>query len=139
MLIYVMMKNASRASKKVKEYPFYLEKKPATLRELIEESVESCLSLYQDRVRAGRAPRPLTAEEEEGMREIGKFTFGASDTGKMPERDAALKTALSAYEDGLVRVFIENKEVEGLDSEINIGESSRITFVRLTMLTGTMW
>ena len=139
MLVYVMMKNAARAAKRVKEYPFYLKNKPNTLRELIAECVDTCLSLYEERVRAGLSPTPLSAEQEEGMRELGKFTFGAHPSGKIPDRKKALDAALLACEDGLVRIFIENEEAEGLDSEINVGEGSRLTFVRLTMLTGMMW
>ena len=44
--IYVALKHMGNVTKKVKEYPFLLGKTPRTFRELIEESVKSCIDAY---------------------------------------------------------------------------------------------
>ena len=53
--------------------------------------------------------------------------------------EKAIETALLAVEDGLVRIFKENKEIKSLDEPITIQEEDVFTFVRLTMLSGRLW
>jgi hypothetical protein len=137
--IYVALKHMGNVTRKVKEYPLPLCKTPRTLRDLIEETVKSCIAAYKERARRAKAPAPLTDEQFEGMREIGKFAFGVHDSEKEINMTQAIRTAMDAVKDGLVRVFKGNCEMTDLDAEIEIGEGDVFTFVRLTMLSGRMW
>ncbi len=137
--IYVALKHMGNVTKKVKEYPFLLGKTPCTFRELIEESVKSCISAYKARANNSKNPTPLTDEQFDGMREIGKFAFGVHYNENEVDEAKATHTALDAVQDGLVRVFKGNDEITDLDAEIEISEGDVFTFVRLTMLSGRMW
>ena len=137
--IYVALKNMSNVTKKVRAYPFLLGKTPRTFRELIEESVRSCVSAYKARANNAKDPAPLTDEQFDGMREIGKFAFGVHYNENDVDEAKAIQTAIDAVTDGLVRVFKGNDEITDLDAEIEIAEGDVFTFVRLTMLSGRMW
>ena len=137
--IYVALKHMGNIAKKVKEYPFLLSNTPHTLRELIEESVKSCISAYKVRATNAKDPAPLTDEQFDGMREIGKFAFGVHYNENEIDEAKAIETAIDAVTDGLVRVFKGNDEITDLDAEIEISEGYVFTFVRLTMLSGRMW
>ncbi len=137
--IYVALKHMGNVTKKVKEYPFLLEKTPQTFRELVEESVKSCIAAYKARANNAKNPAPLTDEEFDGMREIGKFAFGVHYNENEIEETKAIDTAIEAVTDGLVRVFKGNDEITNLDEQIEIAEGDVFTFVRLTMLSGRMW
>ena len=137
--IYATMKHMGNVTKKVKEYPFLLGKTPRTFRELIEESVKSCIDAYKTRAANAKDPAPLTDEQFDGMREIGKFAFGVHYNENEIDEAKAIENAIDAVTDGLVRVFKGNDEITDLDAEIEIAEGDVFTFVRLTMLSGRMW
>ncbi|MBE6640926.1 MAG: hypothetical protein E7619_04995 [Ruminococcaceae bacterium] len=137
--ILVALKHPGNVTKKVKEYPFLLGKTPRTFRELIEESVKSCILAYKARANGAKHPMPLTDEQLDGMREIGKFAFGVHYNENGTDEQKAIQTAIDAVTDGLVRVFKENEEITELDGEIKIAEGDVFTFVKLTMLSGRMW
>ncbi len=137
--IYVALKHMGNVTKKVKEYPFLLGKTPRTFRELIEESVKSCISAYKARANNAKNPAALTDEQFDGMREIGKFAFGVHYNENEVDEAKAACTAIEAVTDGLVRVFKGNDEITDLDAEIEITEGDVFTFVRITMLSGRMW
>lgn len=137
--IYVALKNMGNVTKKVRAYPFLLDKTPRTFRELIEESVRSCVSAYKARANNAKDPTPLTDEQFDGMKEIGKFAFGVHYNENETDEHKAIQTAIDAVTDGLVRVFKGNDEITDLDAEIEISEGDVFTFVRLTMLSGRMW
>ncbi len=137
--IYVAMKHMGNITKKVKEHPFILANTPRTLRELIEESVKSCIEAYKARANSAKTPTPLTDEQFDGMREIGKFAFGVHYNENAIDEAKAIAAAIDAVTDGLVRVFKGNDEITELDEKIEITEGNVFTFVRLTMLSGRMW
>ena len=134
--IHVSLKHMGNIARKVKAHPFVLERTPRTLRELIEESVRACIRAYRERGDQANAPKPLTDEQYEGMREVGKFAFGVHYNENAVNEEKAIASAVEAVEDGLVRIFKGNEELCELDEEIDIAEGDVFTFVRLTMLTG---
>ncbi len=140
--IYITLKhmgNIAKMADSVKRYPFFLEKTPKTLRELITESVRTCIKTYISRADNSALPFPIGDEEWEGMREIGKFAFGVHYNENTVNEAKATETALEAFSDGLVRVFKENHEITDLDEKTDISEGDVFTFIRLTMLSGRMW
>ena len=137
--ICVSLKHMGNIAKKVKPYPFFLENTPSTLRGLITESVRACIRAYEARAKDAECPQPLTDEQFAGMREVGKFAFGVHYNDKAVNEEKAVETALMAFSDGLVRIFKENEELTELDGAISVKEGDCFTFVRLTMLTGTLF
>ena len=106
--IYVAVKHMGNVTKKVKERPFTLGKTPRTFRELIEEAVKTCIEAYKARANGAENPAPLTDEQFDGMRELGKFAFGVHYNEKDIDEAKAIAVAVEAVADGLVRVFRGN-------------------------------
>ena len=70
---------------------------------------------------------------------VGKIAFGIIYGEKNPNIQEAIDVAITAFQDGLFRVFINEEEICELDEAINISEEDTVTFIRLTMLAGRMW
>ena len=138
-IIHVALKNPRTIARAVKAYPFTLGATPETLGELIELTVKATLSAYNERAESAKSPTPLTDEELEGMRELGKFAFGVHFNENKPSEEKAINTALEAVTDGIVRVFRGDEELTDIDKKIQICEGDVFTFVKLTMLSGRMW
>ena len=90
---------------------------------------------------SGVVPDPVSEENIKSMAEIGKIAFGYIYNDKEPDTEMAIDTALLAYEDGMVRLFINGVEAEYKEegTPISLSEGDEITFVRLAMLAGRMW
>ena len=137
--IAVALKHPGKLTKKVKTHIFSLPSTPQTFRELIELMVGVCVRGYMARRQETDALFPLTDDQWEAMSEVGKFAFGVHETDRLPHEDQAVKVALSAIEDGLVRVFRGTEELVDLHAPIILSQGEVLTFVRLTMLTGALW
>lgn len=138
MNIKINIKQLGKKRAKVSEADFFIENKPATVRELIKESVHTCVSEYNARVRAGEhGEKPFTEDALSEMSEIGKIAFGINYGGREQDFDKALLNALQSYEDGIVRIFVGETEAGALDDTISVEENDSVTFIKLTMLSGT--
>ena len=135
--IYISMKNIG--SRRMKKIPFKLKATPSTYRELIEESVKSCIASYRDRAIASKNPAPLTDEEFKEMSEVGKLAFGIHYNEAEIDEGKAIAAAIEAVTDGVVRVFKDDEEMLNLDDPLKINEGDVFTFIKLTMLSGRMW
>ena len=69
----------------------------------------------------------------------GKISFGAVYGEKPAELKAAIDNAVQSFEDGIYRIFLDNRPLESLDERLKVTGENVFTFVRLTMLTGRMW
>ena len=80
---------------------------------------------------------PSLASEIEHAAERGKIEMGASEVGiQHVDAEQSVGVALQAFEDGLYLVIIDDVEHRDLDQQVYLKDDSRITFIRLTMLTG---
>ena len=59
--------------------------------------------------------------------------------GKPADIVKAQENAIQCFEDGIYRIFMDDKPLEELDEDIQVTEEQVFTFVRLTMLAGRMW
>lgn len=71
--------------------------------------------------------------------ESGKVGFGELNNTQLANLDKSLKIVLQGFVDGLFVVFINDEEIKSLDQKINLDDTSSITFLRLSFLTGTFW
>ncbi len=69
----------------------------------------------------------------------GKIGFGTIYKDKKADRDAAIKTAIQAFEDGLFVVFAGEDEWTKLEQRMPVKEDTIISFIRLTFLAGSYW
>lgn len=108
-----------------------------TLRVLIESIVRQQLAAFRKRQQDGQFIRALSADQIDEAARRGKVDSGGSEI-ELQEVDTehAVQNAWQAFEDGIYLVAIDDQKQESLDQQIYLTEDSRITFIRLTMLTG---
>lgn len=108
-----------------------------TLRDLISVIVVNEVEAFRARQEERRLARVLSpAQIAEGAAR-GKIDAGASEVGvQAVADDAAVATALQAFEDGLYFVFIDDVQQTDLDATVFVGDGSRVMFVRLVALVG---
>ncbi|MCR5213831.1 MAG: hypothetical protein K6E10_05410 [Eubacterium sp.] len=149
MKVQVNIKNMGKKGRRIKPVPFEYERCPKTAEELIEDTVRIMVEIFSERQKlsqGGTVPDPLAAEDIKSMAEIGKVAFGYIYNDKEPDVEKAVDTALLAFKDGMVRLFINGDEAEYKDEADNkegtpicLNEGDEVTFVRLAMLAGRMW
>ncbi len=71
--------------------------------------------------------------------ETGKIRFGAIYNDKKADLDKAIETVLLAFYDGLIVIFIDERQLEKLDDKMKFNENTVVTLVRLTFLSGSFW
>lgn len=81
----------------------------------------------------------MTREEIEDKAEAGKISFGTVYGDRKADFKKAQDNAIQCFEDGIYRIFLDNRPLESLDEPIEITGETVFTFVRLTMLAGRMW
>ena len=80
--------------------------------------------------------RVLTLEQISAGVDKGKVDMGGRDLDQKVDEVAAVKNALLSFEDGIFYVFIDDRQIEALDSEITLHPNSHILFLRLLPLVG---
>lgn len=116
---------------------------PASLRRLIESMARLEAAEYNAGNRGGLdgeggpppLPEPLSSDAIEALAATGKIAFGLR-YGADADPEKAVKTAISAVEDGLVRVFVNEEEAAGLDTPLALRDGDELLFLRLTFLSG---
>ena len=144
MRLQINIKNMGKKGRRIKPVPFEYEKCPKTAEELIEDTVRIMVELFIERQKlskSGAVPDPISEENIKSMAEIGKIAFGYIYNDKEPDVEKAVDTALLAFKDGMVRLFINGVEAEYKEegTPISLSEGEEVTFVRLAMLAGRMW
>ncbi len=107
-----------------------------TLRELITRIVREEVQAFEQRQEQRKLVRILTEKQIESGLEKGRVDSGGRDLHQKVDADAAVGTALQAFEDGLYLVFLDDEEQRELDKQVFVQPNSRLTFVRLTLLAG---
>ncbi len=78
----------------------------------------------------------LSQEDINTMVNQGKISFGFKYRKDVINREKAYENALLSFKDGLYRIFINNEEIEDLETNINLEENDILILIRLTMITG---
>lgn len=140
MTIRINIRQLGKKRNTINAVPFVLPNHPSTVRDLITSVVMVCVAAYNERVRKGEtAIRPMMQESLSDMETVGKLAFGVNYGGKEANEATAIATALQGFEDGLYRVFHGQDELTTLDEAISLSEEDELTFIRLTMLTGSIF
>ncbi len=107
-----------------------------TLRDLIARVVTEEVKAFTERQEARRLVQVLSrADIERGLMK-GKIDMGGKDDAQPADLQAAIATALLAFEDGLYYVFVDDAQQTDLDREVYLKPDSRMTFLRLVALAG---
>lgn len=106
------------------------------LRDLITRIVHEEVAAFKERQAEQRLLRVLTFREIAEAAARGKVTMGGRDLDQEVDPQAAVATALQAFEDRLYYVFVDGQQQQGLDAEVQLRPNSRVTFLRLVPLAG---
>ena len=137
--INVQMKTPGKRRPILGDVPYEISDTVKTPRDLLTELVEIEVERYNQK---GVDVQLLPFLSEEELKEqvvVGKVGFGRIYSEKKADVARAVENAIQCFEDGLVRVFCGERELEQLDEEIELKEGDELTFIRLTFLTGRMW
>ena len=132
MTIRILVKSASNRDPQVTPRPFELENRPKTVGDFLREAVKTCIREYEAEHGVFAA---LTGQELNEMSQTGKISFEGHNSG-LVDTEEAIKNACQCFDDGIVRVVLDEKQLDSLDQEIDITEGSTAIFIRLSMLSG---
>lgn len=139
MRIFISIKQAGKRKDYITKKELVLPKVPLNLRELISGIVQINVVEYNNKAREPWIMNYLSSEEIENQAETGKVGFGEPKNSQQADVTKAIAAALTAFEDGIYRVFSDEKEISELDEMLSLNEGDVLTFIRFTMLAGRMW
>lgn len=139
MKLYVNVKQVGSRKNYINKEEIILDYKPSNLRELIRIIVTKNVNEFNENIKKERLIEYLTDEEINNKIALGKVSFGEIHNDTTQNLEKALKVAYLAYEDGIYKVFVGEKEVNSLDESLELKEEEILTFIKLTMLSGRMW
>ncbi|WP_026696107.1 hypothetical protein [Peribacillus kribbensis] len=139
MKIYIKVKSLAKRNRYIEQVLFKFSTRPSSLRELITAIVIKNVDDYN----AGEGPKQilgfLSASDIQSKASSGKVGFSHKYENKKQELQQSINISITAFEDGLYKVFIGEEEIEDLNTPIQLEDENVITFLRVTMLTGRMW
>lgn len=139
MEIKVNIKHMGKKKKSVEPKIYQLMSAPSTVKELILAVTQAGVEDYNLRQENKELLTCLTRQEIEDKAEAGKISFGTIYGDRKADLKEAQDNAIQCFEDGIYRIFLDNRPLESLDEPIEITGETVFTFVRLTMLAGRMW
>lgn len=139
MEIYIRIKHLGRRKGTLAPMPYTISDEVSSLRDLLTALVEQEVRDYNHRAAEPPLFPLLTQQELQAQAEQGKVGFGRVTPNRRANLEQAVQTALQGWEDGLVRVFLDEQLLTDLDAPLVIPQGAVFTFLRLTFLTGSMW
>lgn len=139
MRVFVQVKSAGKRRPALEKREYELPDGIITLRELIHAVVDTEVSAYNAKGVDAAVTRFLTETEIEDGAKQGKVGFGRIYSDKKANREKAREVALQAFEDGLFRVFVNDRERGDLQETADVSEGDTLTFVRFAFLSGRLW
>lgn len=110
-----------------------------TLEDLITQLVTHIVNSFNKEIETNKVLSFLSPSEIQNQSITGKIGFGEIENKTKANINSSIENVLQAFEDGIFVVFIDDDEVKTLKEPLAIKESSSITFIRMTFLTGTYW
>ena len=139
MNVFVKLKSVGKRRPILENSPYDLPDGISTLRQLIEAVVRQEVEAFNNRGLENMLV-PFSSEDAiADMSTVGKVGFGRLYSDRKADPEAALRTALLGFEDGLFRVVVGEQEALELDAPLVLHDGDTITFIRLTFLAGRMW
>ena len=139
MQVFVRIKAVGKRRDVLEPSAYTLPDHITSLRQLLTAVVESEVERYHRKETDLQLVPFLTARQVEEQAEAGKVSFGRIYSDGKADRKTAVENAIRCWQDGLVRVFVDEAEATELDGPLSIRENAVLTFIRLTFLAGRMW
>ena len=137
--IYVRVKAIGKRKDILAPTPYTIPDGICSLRQLLTAVVKKEVAQYNSKEAEAQLIPFLTQQELEDRAKIGKVSFGTIYSDKKADPVKAVTNAIACWEDGLVRVFMNEEELTDLDAPLTIEAQSVLTFIRLTFLAGSIW
>lgn len=137
--IYVRVKAIGKRKDILAPTPYMIPDGICSLRQLLTAVVQKEVAQYNSKEAEAQLIPFLTQQELEDQAKIGKVSFGTIYSDKKADPGKAVTNAIGCWEDGLVRVFMNEEELTDLDAPLSIEAQSVLTFIRLTFLAGSIW
>ncbi len=136
MQVYINKKSFRKKRHGLTQFPYEINDHNHTLKDLLFDIVEREVEQYN--AQKDQSFVLLSEEEMAEMIDQGKVVFD-----NLMEHHADLlkaqETVLENYQDGMIKVLLNDREIQDPDEEIEIKEGDVLTFIRLTFLAGRMW
>ncbi|MGF9697274.1 hypothetical protein [Paenibacillus sp. MABNR03] len=139
MNVWVTVKSLGKRKPAIAKQRAELPETTGTLRQLIKSMVRLQVNALQDKQSSAELLTYLMPEDIQVQESTGKVGFGTVYNEVMPDLEQAVQTAVTAHEDGLYKVFLNDEEVQDLDEPLELQEDDELVFVRFTMLAGRLW
>jgi hypothetical protein len=110
-----------------------------TVQRLIEAVVEQQVREFNSKPLEANLLPFLDQETIDANTRSGKLGFGSIYNEAKADVAAAKRTAIQAFEDGLVSLFADDREFTRVGDTILLNSKTVITFIRLTFLAGGYW
>lgn len=137
--IYVRMKAPGKRRDVLPPTPYSIPDGIGSLRQLITAIARQEAEAYNRKEPDAQLIPFLTRQELEDQSRTGKVGFGRIFSEKKADPQKAAENALQCWEDGLIRVFMNDEELTQPDAPLAIPTGAVFTFMRLTFLSGTNW
>lgn len=138
MKVFVKLKSAGKRRPVLDNSPYELAEDIRTVAELIADVVKKEVAAYNDTKTGMQLFQWMTEKEIGEQAEIGKVGFGARYNEKNVEPEQAVETALTAYKDGLFKIFAGERELGAPSDPAGIVPGEVLTFIRFTFLSGSL-
>lgn len=139
MQLKVNVKHISKRKNTIDEVYYLLNRTPNTMAELIEEVVTCCVNEYNNKWENREVLKVFSMEEITDKATSGKVSFNKNHGIGKQNLKVAIENAKQSFLDGIVVIFIDEKEIMSLDEKIKVTKESSVTFVRMTLLSGRLW
>ena len=139
MQIYINMKAAGSRRPALAKIPYEIPDSVSSVKELLTSLVKTEVERYNQKNTDDILIKYLTQVQIEEQAATGKVGFGRSYSGEKANLQKSVENALQCYQDGLVRVFRNERELEGLEKTVHFEPGDEVTLIRLTFLAGRMW
>ncbi|KOY13123.1 hypothetical protein [Paenibacillus xylanivorans] len=139
MNVWITVKSLGKRKPALAKQAAELPETTDTLRQLIKNMVAQQLKGLQDKNNEAEWLAYLMPQDIQEQGAAGKVGFGAIYNEGVPDIEGAMDTAVTAYEDGLFKVFLNDEELQALDEPLIIQEDDNVVFIRFTMLAGRLW
>jgi len=130
---------AAGQKKHLASIPLDVPESPLTLRQFVEQIVADNVKAFNAKKVDSDLVRYLTQDAIDEQALTGKVGFDRRYGSREADARESVEAALLAYADGLYRVFVDDREITGLDETIQFHEASTVTFIRLTLLSSTIF
>ena len=139
MRVYVNIKTAGKRRSPLAPVAYELPEGIDSLRRLLTEFALQEVERYNRKDPETQKIPFLTEQELLDQAETGKVGFGRLWSEKKANPKKAVDNVLQCWQDGLIRVFLFDRELTQLDEPLRLQEEDQLTFLRLTFLSGRMW